>query len=287
MARLHPAVFPLIATVSWGTNAVAGRILVGGGYVDGVTLTFARFALATPLIFAGAILLREKPFSSSRDVVVASILGLFGITGFNVLFYTALGRMEAPLVALITSLITPMTYVLAVLLGLDKLDYRGVSGVLLAIAGTYLVLEPGNNSSLDLMGALMAFGAAVSWTIYTLAVKGVASKMGPTAALAWSSLLGTLALAPVAPNMLSVHYTPLSIALILYVAIVPGAIGYAAWNLGVKLSGPVLPSIFIPLVPLTATILAWTLLGETLTPLQVLGGLLIISGIVLVVTRRA
>ncbi|MCE4611321.1 MAG: DMT family transporter [Desulfurococcales archaeon] len=286
MSRLQPIVFPLIATVSWGTNAVAGRILVGGGYIDGVSLTFVRFALATPLILLAASALGEKVRGEPRDVAIAAILGLLGVSGFNVFFYTALGYMEAALVSLITSLITPMTYIAGVILGMDKLDTRGVAGVLLAVGGTYLVLNPGS-SSINLIGALLAFGAALSWTVYTLAVKGVASRMGPTAALFWSSLLGTLVVAPLSLEGLEhARITYLSIALIVYVAIVPGAVGYAAWNLGVKLSGPVLPSIFIPLVPLTATILAWILLGEVLTPIQVLGGLLIVIGIILVVTRR-
>ncbi len=248
-------------------------------------MTFVRFALATPMILVAAIALRERVLSRPRDVAVAALLGLLGVSGFNVFFYTALGYMEAALVALITSLITPMTYIAGVALGVDRLDVRGAAGVLLAVAGSYLVLSPGS-SSVNLVGAALAFGAAVSWTVYTLAVRGVASRMGPTAALFWSSLLGTLAVAPLSlEGAAEARYTPLSVALILYVAAVPGALGYAAWNLGVKLAGPVLPSIFIPVVPLTATLLAWALLGEALTPLQVLGGALIIAGIILVVTR--
>ena len=286
LVRVHPAVFPLVATVSWGTNAVAGRFLVGGGYIDGITLTLVRFALATPLIFAAAAYMNEKVVGSGkRDIVIASLLGLLGVTGFNTLFYTALGYMEAALVSLITSLITPMTYIAAVALGMDRLDLKGIVGIVMAVAGAYLILAPGG-SSINFLGAVLAFGAAVSWTVYTLAVRGVASRMGPTASLAWSSLLGTLALTPAAINIPNTVINPVVIALILYVAIVPGALGYAAWNLGVKMAGPTLPSTFIPVVPLTATILGWILLGEQLTFREMLGGLFIIAGILIVVKRK-
>jgi drug/metabolite transporter (DMT)-like permease len=279
-------VLPLVATVSWGTNAVAGRVLVGGGYIDGVSLTLVRFALATPLIFAAAIALGERLWGRPRDVALAAGLGLLGVTGFNVFFYSALGRMEAALVSLITSLITPMTYAAAVALGMDRLDARGAAGVALALAGTYLVLNPSSQKGIDPAGAALAFAAALSWTAYSLAVKGVAERLGPTAALAWSSLAGTMALLPAAPAAASAEYTPLTVALIVYVAVVPGALGYAAWNLGVRLAGPSLPSFFIPMVPLTAALLGWALLGEELTAPQLLGGALIIAGIVSVATRR-
>ncbi len=287
MPRPHPSVYPLVAAASWGTNAVAGRFLVGQGHIDGVALTLLRFALATPLILAAAVFMGERVRAPLRDVLVASLLGVFGVAGFNVFFYSALGYMEAALVSLITSLITPMTYVAGILLGMDRLDLKGGAGVALSLAGAYLILGP-TGSDVSHIGALLAFAAAVSWTIYTLGIRGVASRMGPTASLFWSSLLGTIVITPLAyEGIASAEYNWVVWALILYVAVVPGALGYAAWNLGVRLIGPVTPSIFIPVVPLTATMLAWLILGETLTPAQMLGGFLIISAILLVVTRRA
>ncbi|BAN90319.1 DMT family transporter [Aeropyrum camini] len=282
---------PALAAISWGTNAVAGRYLVGGGHIDGVTLTLVRFALATPLIGVSAFYIaRDKMFNPDRSLMGwSAVLGLLGITGFNIFFYSALGHMDASITALVTALATPLTYMAAVVLGLEKATLLATAGALVSVAGTYLVLSPSPGSNVSLLGFLLAFGAALSWVVYTIILRVKLAGYDQNVVMFWTSLFGTIftipAYAALAPGG-GLRLGPVEAALILYVAAVPGALGYTLWNLGVEKVGASKSAVFIPLVPLTAAILGWLLLGETLTIRQLVGAALIIAGIIAVVWRR-
>lgn len=270
--------------VSWGSNAVAGRYLALTG-LDGLTLSLARFLIATPLLLAAAYAASRATLPRSLDTLaLLAAAGATGIAGFNYFFYTSLEYVDAATTAFIASLATPMTYVASVALGYERLSRRGALGVALSIAGLYLLLGP--SLSGGLAGPLLALGAAVSWTLYTLIVKRLSSTMGPLEMLAWASVAGTLmllaagweGLVEAAPGL-----APLQWAVIAYVAVVPGFLGYLAWNYGVERIGPAKSAVFIPGVPLTATLLGAALLGEILSPIEALGGIMIVSGIYVVV----
>ncbi len=282
---LPPTVYPLFSVVSWGSNAVAGRFLALSG-LDGLTLSLARFLLATPLLLAAAYLssgLRLPRGISTMALLV--VAGATGIAGFNYFFYSSLELVDAATTAFIASLATPLTYTASVLLGYERLTVRGASGIAASIAGLYLLLGPTLEGG-NVLGPLLAFGAALSWTIYTLIVKRLVGVLGPLEMLAWASAAGTLMLLVAGWRGLleaAPHLTPLQWLTIVYVAVVPGFLGYLTWNYGVERIGPAKSAVFIPGVPLTATILGAVLLGEILTPLEALGGLLIVVGIYVVV----
>jgi drug/metabolite transporter (DMT)-like permease len=63
--------------------------------------------------------------------------------------------------------------------------------------------------------------------------------------------------------------------------IVPTTIfGFVAWNWGLRRVGPVIGTNLFYLMPVTAALAAWWLLGEPVTTGKILGGVVIISGVV-------
>lgn len=68
---------------------------------------------------------------------------------------------------------------------------------------------------------------------------------------------------------------------LLYVAIFPGILAYAFWNHGVWNVGPSRAAIFMYLVPVFASVLAWLFLGERLGWYHLAGGALILAGLYL------
>jgi len=263
---------------------VAGRFLALTG-VDGLTLSLARFLIATPLLIAAAYLASSLRLPRSLSIaVLLAAAGATGIAGFNYFFYSSLEHVSAATTAFIATLATPLTYIASVLLGYERLSFRGVLGVSLSMAGLYLLLGPSLGGGLA--GPLLALAAAVSWTLYTLIVKKLTGVMGPLEVLAWASVVGTLLLLAAGWRGLveaAPGFTPLQWLVIVYVALVPGFLGYLAWNYGVERIGPARSAVFIPGVPLTAALLSAALLGEVPSPLEALGGLLIVAGIYIVV----
>jgi drug/metabolite transporter (DMT)-like permease len=73
--------------------------------------------------------------------------------------------------------------------------------------------------------------------------------------------------------------TTLTAFTIVYVAIFPSALAYAAWNRGVELVGTNRAAPFLHLTPLYSALLAYVLLGERLMAYHLLGFALILSGV--------
>jgi drug/metabolite transporter (DMT)-like permease len=75
--------------------------------------------------------------------------------------------------------------------------------------------------------------------VYTVLVRGMYWLYSPVEAVAWISLFGLAAMSPIAaasrPATLA---DPLVLALVAYIAAVPGALAYAAWNVAVRRQSP-------------------------------------------------
>ena len=278
--------FPLFAAVTWASNIVVGRFLVGGGVVDGIRLSFLRFLVATPLMGAALALLHglRAPRGSLRYLAVA---GLLGVASFNVLLYTSLGYISAATASFIASTATPFTYMLAAVVGRETLRPLPLAGVGVSIVGVYVLLREGI-AVWGVEGVILALLAALSWSLYTIVVDRVQGSVRPVDTLFWTMVFGTLALAPVGFDGLEgvASIPPYAWLLIVYVAVVPGIMGYLAWNLGVERLGPALPSIFIPLIPLIATIMEVYILGTEPRGATIAGGALIILGVSIVIGER-
>ena len=282
--RIVYLLLPLVSTVTWGSNVVAGRFLVGNGF-DSIYLTLLRFLIATPLVFGWVALRSPSVRADARGLAFFAVTGLLGIAGFNVALYSSLEYMPAGVTAFIVSTATPVIYLLSVASGRDRLRLVPIMGILLAGMGLYLLLRPGWGGY-SLTGIMLALIAMISWSLYTLLVSFLSEDRDPSFILAWSMAWGTLYLIPVGVERATLSISFYEALIILYIAVVPGAIAYLTWNIGVERLGPSTPAFFIPLTPLSAAILAFLLLGESLTLMQVLGGLFIVASILLVTWRR-
>jgi drug/metabolite transporter (DMT)-like permease len=261
------------STVAWSTNYLVGRYLASGG-VDPLALSVARFALATPVIFALARLPRYR-----GGLALLAALGLLGVAGFNIFLYSSLVHISAAAASLFVVLASPTTQLLQAMLHREAPSRGALLGSAASFAGAYLILEPYITIK-SLLGPALAILATLSWSLYTVLVRRVYALYTPAEAMAWISLFGTLAMSPLAAYADNhTLLTPTYAALVLYVALVPGAVAYTAWNTAVKLADPQSAASLLPLMPVITTALSAVLLHEGLTPLQTIGMALAIAGV--------
>ena len=111
-------------------------------------------------------------------------------------------------------------------------------------------------------------------------MKGMHRLYSPVEAMAWVSLFRLAAMSPVAtassPATLA---DPLVLAPVAYIAAVPGALAYAAWNVAVQWAGPRGSAAVLPLMPVLTTLLSYLLLGEVLTATQLIGIAVAVAGV--------
>jgi len=265
--------YALFSVAAWSTNYLVGRFLVAGG-VDPVAMSILRFAVATPLLF---LMARFPPYRGAARRL--ALLGLLGVAGFNLLLYSSLAYVTAAVASLFVVLASPTTQLLEAALARRRPSGVALLGSLAAAAGAYLTLEP-YLAVRSYLGPLLAALATLSWAVYTVFVRGVYRLYSPIEAMAWISLFGLAAMSPAAaasePATLA---DPLVLALVAYVAAVPGALAYAAWNVAVQKAGPRRSAAVLPLMPVLTTLLSHLLLGEAPTATQLIGMAVAVAGV--------
>ncbi|MBH1933210.1 EamA family transporter [Streptomyces sp. AV19] len=202
----------------------------------------------------------------------AAVLGTLNIGAFFALLFIAatIGAVQPLLAALLSS----------GLLG-QRLSARAVAAGVVGVAGvSLLVLRSG--ARLDGLGVAAALGSAVVMATGVVLSKRWASPAPLLATTGWQLVAGGVLLVPVAlwvegppPAVL----TGAQLAGFGYLAAVGTAFAYALWFRGIREMPPTDVAFLGLLSPLVATALGWLALGQTLTGLQLLGGLVVLGAL--------
>ncbi len=113
--------------------------------------------------------------------------------------------------------------------------------------------------------------------------------MGSLSITGWGMAAGALlfhVVSPVLGEPPTVPLRPETLAAIAYLGVGGSSLGYGAYFVLLKLRGPFAVNLVNYAIPLVAALTGWTLLGERLAPLAVLGFVCIVAGL-LVINRRA
>ncbi|EGK14251.1 DMT family transporter [Kroppenstedtia eburnea] len=141
-----------------------------------------------------------------------------------------------------------------------------------------------------LIGALFFLLAAICWAFYTLYGNGVLKELDPFPVTAYAMLTGAVLLGLfAAPDLMSVSWSSLEPGFWInqfYLALCPSVLANWFYYRGVQSVGASRAAMFMYIVPVSGVLLAVTLLGERLAPVQVFGSLLMVLGIWLVNRRQ-
>ncbi|MEU6158414.1 EamA family transporter [Streptomyces sp. NPDC047130] len=204
----------------------------------------------------------------------ASVLGALNIGAFFPLLFLAAYRMPGGMAAVAGSVGPLLVAGLGAVLLSERVRARTVVTGLVAVAGVTLVMVPGLGS-VDAVGVAAAFGSAGAMSLGTVLGKrwGRPAGAGPLALTGWQLTAGGLVIAPLA---VAVEGAPPAIdaagvAGYGYLALVNTALAYWLWFRGTGRMTATGVTFLVPLSPLTATVLGWGFLGESLTAVQVAG----------------
>jgi drug/metabolite transporter (DMT)-like permease len=166
----------------------------------------------------------------------------------------------------------------------ERITFPLLAGIVLALVGGAMLVQASFHvTSRHVWGDAVALMAAVFYAGYLLAVKQLTQSFSTSTIMAWCGLVTSLALLAVTllsrESLVATHATAwiLLVALALISQVVgQGFITYALAHLPASFS-----SVSLFLQPVVATALAWILLSEPLSGLQILGGCAVLSGIVI------
>lgn len=217
------------------------------------------------------------------------VLGVLNIGAFFYFLFVTAYHLPGGVAALVMSIQPLLVLLLSVVLLNDRVLPLQVASCLIGVGGVaLLVLEP--QSSLDTVGVLAGLAGATSMAIGIVLTKrwGRPPGMGLLTFTGWQLTVGGLVLVPA---MLFVEGMPSAITGVnltglVYLGAVGALFGYAIWFRGIERLPALAVSIISFASPLCATVLGYVVLGQHLTPLQLVGGVTIVVAVVMAQPRR-
>lgn len=288
----------LISATCFGALAIFGTFAHDAGVATS-TMLLVRFVLAAAVL--GTLVavrpeLRRPPRApvpehtvggrgGSTATLVLTALGL-GAVGYALqagFYFSALLVMDASLVALVLYTFPLMVTAVAVVLGRDRLTRQRVLALLAAVSGTVVVLLGAGGAGISGRGVLLGLGSALTYTVYILVSDSVLKRMAPVvlSALVMTGAAGSLAVWTAAGGGVDLEFAPSGWFWLGCLALVSTVVAMLTFFAGLRRTGPSTAAILSTFEPVVTTALATIMLGQFLTPVQMLGGFLVLSAVVL------
>lgn len=211
----------------------------------------------------------------------ALVLGTLNIGAFLFLLFVAAYRLPGGVAATVGAVQPVLVGALSAGLLGEKLRTRTVVAGAAGIAGVSLLVLRAD-ARLDAIGVAAALGGAVVMALGVVLAKRWRSDAPVLATTGWQLTAGGLVLLPALflVEGLPSTLTGANVAGYAYLSIIGAALTYSLWFIGIRALSPVKVTFLTLLSPLVATVLGWAVLGQGLTTLQLLGGLLVLAAVI-------
>jgi drug/metabolite transporter (DMT)-like permease len=278
---------PLWAVIIWSGNTIVTKAATG--VISPASITFYRWLLAFTLLtpFLGRAAWRQRQVVFRHWQKLAT-LGLLGMAAFQGLAYQAAQTTSAINMGVILALIPLSSALVAHLFSTERISAREIMGAVVSLLGVAILLTDGEPRALwqhgIAVGDVLMLAAVFSNALYSVLLRRWNLPLTRWQQLYVQIGFGVLVVLPfwlASPiSAITVENAPL----ILYAAI-PASLGAPYfWIHGVKHWGAARASLFMNLLPIIVTLLAWVLLSETIQKYQLVGGLITLLGVALGVT---
>lgn len=270
----------VVSILSWSSSFVFIRLCLHDYSPGGLALFRYLIVSATMLIFYLRLKKRTKP--TFKQFLQLFVLGFFGIG----LYMIALNYGEITVTASITSFLIGMNPIVSMLWAMlffhEKISLKRWLGVGISVIGLIIIAAAKFHHGTISFGIVYVLFAVICAGVYNVAQKPLLeTSFHPIEVAAISAWIGTTVMLVFTPALFHEipHASWQATSSIIYLGVIPGAIGYAAWS--IALSGEIAPSklvLTLYTLPLFSTLLGWAMLGEMPSILELIGGFICLFG---------
>ncbi len=284
------------AVMIWGINFTMVKIALRD--FSPTAFNGLRFTLATGVMLTFLWSRTRAPGShesmnaARHDWPLIIGLGLLGHTLYQMLFINGMALSTPANGSLLLATSPIWVAMLGYMLHIERISRVTWIGILLSFCGiAVLILGGGGRVALGgptTIGDLLLLACAVVWALHTTGSKPLLGRYSPLKLTALTMLAGTVPLVIISiPALLHQDWaavTPVGWGALLFSSLLSVVVGYLIWYTSVQRVGNARTAVYSNLIPVFAILFAWVVLGATLTPLQLLGGAVVLAGLIL--TRR-
>lgn len=279
MMKQKTYLYLLTTFLLWGSLFVVTQSVLGK--IPTFTVAMVRYLLSF-IALSLADLRREKEIPEKRDRRYFFIVGFIGY--FLAVDLQLLGTKFAgsSMASLINSLNPVFINVMAAFLLREKLTGEKIVGLILSMAGVYLII--GHGASASLPGILCSFAAVAGWAFMSVISRKISQKYSSLTITKYAMLIAAVCNIPAALLELRITHPVIQVDLpavlgLLYMGLICTALTNILWNKSLALLPANTCSAFYPVQTLTSSLLGILLFHEVLTASFLAGTLFIIAGV--------
>ena len=284
----------LLASLTFGTSGAFVKPLLEAGWSPAAAVTARAGVAGLSLLPIALVALRGRWGAVKRARWRILGMGLIGVAATQLVYFAAIARIPVS-TALLIEYLAPLLLVIWVAVAARRMPRAVVLiGSALAVGGLALIIGPVGGG--DPLGLVFAGLATIGCAAYYVIAARPSDGLPPVAFAAAGLLLGAASLLLVGlVGIVPFDMVFIEVAAIggivpwwlplLLVGLLTG-IAYAASIAASERLGSRLMSFVGMLEVVFAAMFAWVLLGEALSPLQLLGGALILAGIAFVRSEK-
>lgn len=280
-----------IVQLIYGLNYTFANDVIDGGYIKpygfillritGAVILFWLFSLVTP---------NEK--IERKDFLTLFVASIFGIA-INMLMFFKGFQYTTPIHASVIMVITPIiVLILSSIFLKERMTSAKVLGIVLGFSGAVVLSVYGksaNSGDNILLGNLLVFINATSFSIYLIMIKKLTAKYHPFTFVKWLFLFGFILVLPFGySELMEVNWSQFNtyiIFCVLFVIVCSTFLNYLLNPIGLRHLKASTVGSFIYLQPFVAVTFAIIMKSDTFDWIKLLSSILIFSGVYLVTLR--
>ena len=283
----------LVSAAAFATSGAFAKPLLLTGWAPGAVVTLRITIAAAVLLVPTLVALRGRWGLLRRNAGVVIGYGLTGVAGCQLAYFNAVSHLSVG-VALLLEYLAPVLIVGWLWARHRQAPgRRTLLGIGLAVVGLLLVLNVLGGATVNLVGVLWGLAAAACLVLYFLLADHVDEGIPPIALAGSGLVVGAVVLwlaglTDVLDMSRGADEVMVRGALVpwwvpvLVIALVAAAFAYVAGIAAVRMLGAKVASFVALTEVLFAVVFAWIILGELPMPVQLVGGVFIIGGVVAV-----
>ena len=282
------SIFVFIAAFGFSAKAILIKLVYVSSEVDPITLMGLRMAMSLPFFLLSVIWFHRDADSvplNRRDWLVLIVLGTIGYYLASLLDFTGLVYISAGLERLILFLYPTMVVLFSAVLYRRAVELREIAALTLSYTGIVLVFIGNSNvqSNQLWLGTGLVFGSAVVFALYMMGSGIMIRRIGSARFTAYSMTVAcvvTTAHFGIHQGIRQLILPPDVYGFAFLMAILSTVVPAFFMNAGIRRLGSGHASIISSAGPVATLILAYLLLDEALTVWQIIGTVLVLTGVI-------
>lgn len=294
--RFRGYLFIIAGTVFWGLSAIVAKIIFNqvdpsSSPVDPLILVQTRVSLSCCVMLAFFLLFNRPVLRIQlRDIHRVVLLGVLGIAGSNITYYVAIQQMNVS-TAILMQYTAPLLVLAYAMLTKEELlsplkiaaAFLSIIGCFFAVGGTELSF-----SHIGGLGLIAGVGASVCWAFTNIYLRHLLKNYSVWTVLVFSFLAASVFWLFVNPpwKVVDAQYSTKQWVHFLGFAMISILIPHSLYFAGVRYITASRAIITASFEPIVAIVGSFMILGEMLSPVQILGAIVVITAIALLQLKK-